>query len=152
MARMHWCHSVVAMVAGFEPTHITTGESDSMGTSNVSDLSCTSEPPSQWYGRGCRALKCAATIVSLSVEDSTVKFVVTEILRQAHLRPLYNTSTPAFAKRITVKIHHENAMNAIATALKGTGLTANMAPDGETVVIRERSTFWIVIRDALASR
>ena len=85
---------------------------------------------------GARQPTGQTALVSLDVSDSTVLFVVNEILRQAHLQALDNATSPAFAKRTTVKIVREPAMAALATALRGTGLIAKMAPDGETVVIR----------------
>ena len=76
-------------------------------------------------------------LVSLDVTDSTVLFVVNDILRQAHLQEAGDATSPAFVKRTTVKIAQVPAMEALAIVLHGTGLVAKLAPDGETVVIRE---------------
>ncbi len=74
--------------------------------------------------------------VTLFVNDSTVKFVVDAITRQANLQPVYNTSDSLWSKRISVNLEKMDAMEALAQVLKGTGLTAKIAPDGETVMIR----------------
>jgi TonB-linked SusC/RagA family outer membrane protein len=77
-----------------------------------------------------------ATRVHLIVQDSTVAYAVNEITRQAGLRPVYNTTSPLFKKRISVQIRDVLVMNALVIVLKGTGLVAKLTPGGETVVIR----------------
>ena len=76
----------------------------------------------------------AGALVSLSVQDSTVGYVVRTLVHQAHLRVSYIDS-PLFAKRVTVRVAHANVLNALALALRGTGLAARMAADGETVLV-----------------
>ncbi|HXC25586.1 MAG TPA: TonB-dependent receptor plug domain-containing protein, partial [Gemmatimonadaceae bacterium] len=73
--------------------------------------------------------------VTVEAKDSTVKFLVDEIARQAHLLPTYVHSA-AFDRRISVQLHDLAAMDAFAVVLKGTGLVARLASDGETVMIR----------------
>ncbi|HXC24877.1 MAG TPA: carboxypeptidase regulatory-like domain-containing protein, partial [Gemmatimonadaceae bacterium] len=76
--------------------------------------------------------------VTIDVQDSTIEYVVKEIARQAHLQAVYN-SGPLFRRLVTVRLEKVQATDAFATVLKGTGLVSNMAPDGETVVIRPQS-------------
>ena len=78
----------------------------------------------------------AATRVKLVVQDSTVVYTVDEVTRQAGLRPVYNTTSPLLKRRISVRIPDAPVMEALGMILKGTGLEAKLAPDGETVMIR----------------
>ena len=75
-------------------------------------------------------------LVTLDVRDSTVAYVVGALIHQSHLRLFYNDKNPAFEKRITVRVEKMPLMAALATALRGTGLEAKLATDGETVVIK----------------
>ena len=77
--------------------------------------------------------------VTLIMQDSTIEYLVTEIARQAHLRPVYNNHNPLFAQRATVRLTNVSATDAFAMALQGTGLEARLTSDGETVVIRPRT-------------
>lgn len=79
------------------------------------------------------------TRVTLAVRDSTIEYVVTELTRQAHLHLLYDNGNPLFAKRISVHVTNVGVMDAVSLALRGTGLMATVAPDGETVVVRGAS-------------
>ena len=92
----------------------------------------TSGTSTQPTGRG-------ASRVTLAVQDSTIEYVVTEIARQAHLRPVYDNGSPLFAKRVTVRVRNVRAMDALAVALRGTALVAKLAPDEETVMIRTQT-------------
>jgi hypothetical protein len=74
--------------------------------------------------------------VTLTVHDSTIGYVVHELVRQAHLLVVYDTDNPAFAKRIDFRVDTGYVMNALATALQGTGLSAKLAGDGVTILIR----------------
>ena len=76
--------------------------------------------------------------VTLVVRDSTIKYVVNELARRAHLQPTY-VDSPVLARRISLRVVRSDVMDAFALALRGTGLEAKMAADGETVVIRTRS-------------
>ena len=76
--------------------------------------------------------------VTLVLSDSTIKFVVNELARQAHFRPTF-FEDPALAKRVSVNIVDGDALKAIMSVLRGTGLTAKLASDGETIMIRGQS-------------
>ncbi len=76
-----------------------------------------------------------AAIISLTVKDSSLKYVVNEIARQAGLRAIYDNSSPLVAKKVSVAIKGLKTSDAFAKALTGTGLLAKFAPDGETVII-----------------
>ena len=75
-------------------------------------------------------------LVTLDVRDSTVKWVVDELTRQAHLLRMYYGKSPLLGARINVHVTNVPLMDAIAVALRGTGLIAAKSPDGETVLIR----------------
>jgi TonB-dependent SusC/RagA subfamily outer membrane receptor len=81
----------------------------------------------------------AAAHVTLVVHDSTIAYIVHELARQAKLQVLYTMDNPVFSKRVTVRIVDMNIVDAMATALKGTGLQAIFTPDDKTVVLRTRS-------------
>ena len=77
--------------------------------------------------------------VTLDVQDSTVEFVVNQIVRSAHLRLLYNNHDPMLGKRISVHLVQRNVMDAMAITLRGTRLQATLGPDGETIILRSSS-------------
>ena len=78
------------------------------------------------------------TPVTVTVQDSTIKFVVNEIAKQAHLRPFFFNDA-ILARRVSVHIVNMAAMDALRVALQGTGLEAKVLSDGETVSIHQRS-------------
>ncbi len=75
-------------------------------------------------------------LVSLSVHDSTVEYVIASIARQAGMRVAYRSKTPELAKRVTVRVTNMDVRKALAVAVKGTGLVAAIAPDQETIMVR----------------
>ncbi len=83
--------------------------------------------------------KSAATVVSLSVKDSTVQYVLRALALQSGRSVLWDTSDPKFRKRISVNIVKADLMDAIEKVLHNTGLDANIAPDGSTIMIRSRT-------------
>ncbi|HXC26138.1 MAG TPA: hypothetical protein VNU46_09505, partial [Gemmatimonadaceae bacterium] len=76
----------------------------------------------------------AASLVTLVVRDSTVRWAVGQVARQAHLRAIYSKSE-LLATRVTMRVEQMSAMDAIGMVLRGTGLMATLSPDGETVVV-----------------
>ena len=78
----------------------------------------------------------ATARVTLVVQDSTLEYAILALAHQAQLRPVYSNASSAFTKRIAVHIVNANVMNAFSVVLHGTGLTATLAPDSESVVIR----------------
>jgi TonB-linked SusC/RagA family outer membrane protein len=77
-----------------------------------------------------------AALVTLDVRDSTVAYVIGTLVGQAHLRLSYDNHVPLFAQKVTVHIIRAQVMDALALVLKGTGLAARLASDGETVLVR----------------
>ncbi len=77
--------------------------------------------------------------VSLDASERTLEQALLNILKQAHLRAVYKSENPAFSRRVSVKITALPVMDAVAKILSGTGLIARLAPNGETVLIREDS-------------
>ena len=73
--------------------------------------------------------------VTLIVQDSTVRYAVRELARQARLQPVMSES-PLLNKRVTARIVDAKFSDALAIVLHGTGLVGKLAPDGETVMIR----------------
>jgi TonB-dependent SusC/RagA subfamily outer membrane receptor len=82
-------------------------------------------------GRSKEAIK-----VTLVVRDKTIEYAVNEIARQAKLQPVFVKGDPTLSKRISVRITKAPVMEALATILAGTGMTAKLASDGETLMIR----------------
>ena len=81
-----------------------------------------------------------ASRVTLILRDSTVGYAVRALAQQAHLHPVYDYSNPRFSKLITVRVVNTAVMDAFAVILKGTGLAAQLQPDGETVLIHGPTT------------
>lgn len=77
--------------------------------------------------------------VTLIVKDSSIKYAIDEIARQASLQPLYNKGSAVFSRRISVKIEKVPVMSGLNEVIKGTGLTARISSDGESVLIRPAS-------------
>jgi TonB-linked SusC/RagA family outer membrane protein len=77
-------------------------------------------------------------LVSMNTNDSTISYVLRALSKQAKLQIVFNDANAQFAKRVRVQINQMKIMDAIALVLKGTTLTAAMAPDGETIVVRPR--------------
>lgn len=96
--------------------------------------------PPEARAQGAQPTKrSAAVLVTLVVRDSTIAYAVNEVARQAKLRAVYSNSNPLFAKRIRVSVSGLSPTDAFTAVLSGTGLVAQMTPDGETVVIRSSS-------------
>ncbi len=82
----------------------------------------------------------AAAKVTLTVKDSSLLYVVTEIARQAKLKVVYRDAAKVLARRVNVKLVDQPVMEAFTTVLAGTGLISTLAPTGNTVGIRARDT------------
>lgn len=76
-----------------------------------------------------------ATKVTLIVQDSTVAYAVRALAHAAHLKISFDNANPLFSRRINVHLIDVSVLEAITAALKGTGLMARLAPDGETIVV-----------------
>ena len=91
--------------------------------------------PQQSTGLASQPTERGATHVTLVVHDSTIEYAVSALARQAKLQPIF-TNSPVLARRISVHVVDMNLMDAFATVLKGTGLMAKLASDGEMVMVR----------------
>ena len=89
----------------------------------------TAEQPTQRRGPN--------TVVTLEVRDSTIKYVVNTLTRQAGLQPNYYNSV-VLSQRITLHVVNMRVMDAIGEALRGTGLEAKLLSDGVTVSVHPR--------------
>ena len=76
--------------------------------------------------------------VTIDVRDSTIEFLVKALVHQSQLKLAYDYREPALSQRRTVHVVNVDVMSALATVLAGTGLQAQFASDGETVVLRPR--------------
>ncbi len=76
-----------------------------------------------------------ATVVSLSVKDSTLGYVLRELGKQAKKQVIYVNSNPVFARRVSVTVNKVSLSDAFAVVLKGTSLAATVTPGGNTIVI-----------------
>ena len=73
--------------------------------------------------------------VTLSITDSTVEYVINEIARQTHMRLVYDKGDALLAKRVTVRLIHVPVREALGEALRGTGVVARVASNGETILV-----------------
>lgn len=78
----------------------------------------------------------AATQLSLTVKDSTIRYVIRALARQANLKLVYDNSDAKFGQRISVEISGRDVLQAFNTALEGTGLVARLTSEGETIMVR----------------
>ena len=74
--------------------------------------------------------------VTLIVGDSSIAYIVRTLVHQAHMRLSYNIDDPTFSKRMSAHLVDSSLMGALAEVLHNTGLTAVVAADGETIVVR----------------
>lgn len=77
--------------------------------------------------------------VTFTMRDSTVAYTIRALARQATVRLSFNDNNPLFAKRVRVRVKNVTVMDAFAAVLRGTGLAAEFAADGETIVVRPAS-------------
>ncbi len=78
----------------------------------------------------------SARTVTLVVQDSSIKYLVDEIVRKTQLRAVYDRESPVFARRRSVSLRNVRVQSALSAVLQGTELEAKIASDGETVMIR----------------
>ena len=79
--------------------------------------------------------------VTLTVRDSTVEYVVNEIARQAGMRVAYGSKSNAIlvrTTRVSVHLNQVPIAAALAMVVRGTDLAAQIAPDGETIMVRAK--------------
>ncbi len=75
-------------------------------------------------------------LVTLSIQDSTVGYILRKIAEQSKQQVLFDESYPQFKKRVRIRVSKANGLDAVMQAIKGTGLVARVAPDGETIMVR----------------
>lgn len=75
-------------------------------------------------------------LVTLSIKDSTIGYVLRRISEQSKKRVLFDESNTQFHKRVSLNVSKLNGLDAVTKAIKGTGLVARVAPDGETIMVR----------------
>lgn len=75
------------------------------------------------------------TRVSLFVRDSTLKYVLRALGKQAHLQVGLDDGAPIMKKRVTLKVTNMPVMDAMTVALRGTGLVAKLSSEGTMIMI-----------------
>lgn len=78
-------------------------------------------------------------VVSLSVNDSSVQYILRSLALQSGRSVIWDTSDPRFSKKVSVKISEEEIYDAIQIAIKNSDLIANVASDGTTIMVRAKS-------------
>ena len=101
-----------------------------------------SAQPAEKHGSG--------VLVTLVIQDSTVRYVVNDLARQAHMKVLYYNSA-VLSQRVKVHMVHVSLMDAFGIVLHGTGLEAKLLSDGVTIAIHPRSGSQIADGERLAS-
>ncbi len=77
--------------------------------------------------------------IKISVRDSTISYVLSEIARQANIKLLLDEGSSEAARRISINISTSSPIDAISRVLAGTGLEPKMASDG-TILVRKRTS------------
>ena len=77
----------------------------------------------------------AGALITLTVRDSTLAYVIQEIARQGKIRVAFKESDSRFAQRVHVRLLTVPMLEAFTTVLSGTGLAARLAPDGKNVMV-----------------
>jgi len=78
------------------------------------------------------------TRIRLVLRDSTLRFVLLELGALAGRPITFNSMLPQLRRRIDVDIDKVDPLEAVLAALRNTGLSAFIANDGETIVVRGR--------------
>ncbi len=76
------------------------------------------------------------SLVSLTVKDSSIRYVVHALVNQAEMKVVYDTDNPYLSKRVNVSVSKMPILEAMKTVLKGTGLYAVVTSNGGTIAIR----------------
>ena len=105
--------------------------------SAIAQISYTVFPVSR-VASSSTATQPTGAVVTIHVTDSTLKYVINDLARQAHLQPIYVDSR-VLLRRISMDIVNVRVMDALAIALRGTGLETKLDPDQATVVIRPKA-------------
>lgn len=127
------------LFAGLLPAFllITSVSTPSNGQSRtVPGASAISAEMTSSIGRNNEALPGQSPRITLNVKDSTLRWVLDEISRQAGLKPMYNASPGDMARKVTVNLDSAAVSQAFTTALSGSGLEARITSDGASVMIR----------------
>ncbi len=77
--------------------------------------------------------------VNLEIRDSTRLWIIKAIAQQARLQPTFIDGTSALDTRIRISLIDLKALDAVRAVLKGTTLSATVASDGVTLMIRPTS-------------
>lgn len=75
-------------------------------------------------------------LITLSVQDSSLRWVLNAIARQAKLSLVFNEKSAPLDRPVTAKFANVAVRDAFTRVLTGTSLVATFASDGETVIIR----------------
>ncbi len=78
-------------------------------------------------------------VMRLVARNIELRDVLLGLNRQSGRQIVFDNALPQLSRRVTVNIHEQNLLNAVIVALKGTGLIAAVATDGETIVVRANS-------------
>ena len=73
--------------------------------------------------------------VSVDVLSMPIEAVIGEVVRQAHMRVVYDSSKTALSKRVTFRFNGVGVAEALKSVLAGTGLQSEFASDGETILV-----------------
>lgn len=93
------------------------------------------EGVSQTEGLPSQTMKQSKGLVTLTVSDSSVSYVIREIIRQTGIKVIYDRSNEALAKKIRISIRDKTPLEALQLSLNGIGVSVKVAPDGETLII-----------------
>ncbi len=102
---------------------------DKPGQSNSQDKS--GQPNSQKAVKGS-----PNALVSLQVKDSTIGYIAQALAKQAGVKLVYKLDNNELKKRVSVNVASKPLMEALGSVLRGTSLSAKIATDGETVMLR----------------
>lgn len=74
--------------------------------------------------------------VSLVVKDSSLRYILTTLTRDAGIRLVYDADDRSFDKKVSVRIVDRPIMDALRDVLRGTQLVIVEMPDGKTITVR----------------
>lgn len=138
----------MAIFAGVRRHHILTGAALGVLMSNslisqTSDIPLdpqaivTNAPGERKPDAGRKQAKQPA-LITLAVKDSTISYVIDEIIRQSGAKVIFDRSHKDLKQKVVTNISEQSAIDAINSSLVRTALIARHAPDGKAIIIGAR--------------
>lgn len=140
----------MAIFAGVRRHHILTGAALGVLMSNslisqTSDIpldpqAIVTNAPGERKPDARRKQAKQPALITLAVKDSTISYVIDEIIRQSGAKVIFDRSHKDLKQKVAANISEQSAIDAINSSLARTSLIARHAPDGKAIIIGVRKS------------